>query len=89
MCSDVASSGAIDVIIKSGTTSLMSLSPSTCIKIFSYTDFSNTAITNIDDLTFVANIPLFTGIIHGPRGSFMYMQVSGGTYLRTQDPPAQ
>ena len=61
--SDVASSGATDLMIKSGTTSLMSLSLSTGIKYYTYTAFSNTAITNIGYTTFVAKILRCTGII--------------------------
>ena len=87
--SDVASSGATDLMIKSGTTSLMSLSLSTGIKYYTYTAFSNTAITNIGYTTFVAKVLRCTGIIQESRRSFMYMQVSGITYLRTQTPLAQ
>ena len=63
----------------------MSLSPSTGIHYFTYSDFKNNAIYNIGDIWGVTNV-YGPGIIQGARGTFNYMQVSGGTGLRTEAP---
>ena len=74
--------------IKTGSTYFTSMSPSTGIKHYTYTDFNNNHIINIRDITGVNNI-LGSGIFAATRGSFVYMSASGTTYLRPTAPNNQ
>jgi hypothetical protein len=58
------------------------MSPSTGIKHYTYTDFNNNHIYNVNDITGINNIIGGSGIFSSARGSYNYLQASGGTYLR-------
>jgi hypothetical protein len=74
--------------IKSGSTYFASMSASTGIKHFTYTDFNNNNIININQIIGVTNI-LGSGNFAATRGSFVYMSASGTTFLRPTAPNNQ
>ncbi|MFM7982296.1 MAG: hypothetical protein ACKPKO_23550, partial [Candidatus Fonsibacter sp.] len=83
--SDVASSGATALSIKSRASTIMTMSPTVGIKHFTYTDFYNNYVYNIKEINGIYNI-LGSGIFSAARGSYNYFQVSGGTYIRPTAP---
>jgi len=87
---DVAESGATDLTITSNSIDLLRFSPSICIKFFRYANFNNNDIYNLRDITSVRNI-LGEGdcLFSAARGSYNYLQVSGGTSLRPTIPGVQ
>jgi len=74
--------------IKSGSTYFTSMSASTGIKHYTYQDFNNNYIYNVNEITGINNI-IGSGICAAARGSYNYRQVSGGTYLRPTAPNNQ
>ncbi|MFM7983546.1 MAG: hypothetical protein ACKPKO_29890, partial [Candidatus Fonsibacter sp.] len=78
--SDVASSGATALSIKYGASTIMTMSPTVGIKHFTYTYFNNNYVYNIKEINGIDNI-LGSGIFSAARGSYNYLQVSGGTYI--------
>ncbi|MFM7985082.1 MAG: hypothetical protein ACKPKO_37770, partial [Candidatus Fonsibacter sp.] len=80
----MASSGATLVSIKSGTTTFMSMAPTVGIKHFTYSDF-NKYVYNTKEIHGIDNI-LGSGAFSAARGSYNYLQVSGGTYIRPTAP---
>ncbi|MFM7978901.1 MAG: hypothetical protein ACKPKO_06255, partial [Candidatus Fonsibacter sp.] len=74
--SDVASSGATALSIKSGASTIMTMSPTVGIKHVTYTDFNNNYVYNIKEINGIDNI-LGSGIFSAARGSYNYLQVSG------------
>ncbi|MFM7990264.1 MAG: hypothetical protein ACKPKO_64210, partial [Candidatus Fonsibacter sp.] len=85
--SDVACSGATDLSIKSGASTIMTMSPTAGIQHFTYTDFNNNYVYTIKEINGIENILVF-GIVAAPRGSFTYLQASGSSYLRPTAPTA-
>ncbi|MFM7985501.1 MAG: hypothetical protein ACKPKO_39920, partial [Candidatus Fonsibacter sp.] len=83
--SDVASSGATLLSIKSGMTTFMSMAPTAGIKHFTYSDFNNNYVYNVKEISGIDNILGF-GVFSAARGSYNYLQVSGGTYIRPTAP---
>ncbi|MFM7980305.1 MAG: hypothetical protein ACKPKO_13415, partial [Candidatus Fonsibacter sp.] len=86
--SDVASSGATLLSIKSGTTTVMSMAPTISIKHFTYSDFNSNYLYNTKEVNGLDNI-LGSGIFAATRGSFTYLQASGSSYLRPISPLVQ
>ncbi|MFM7985095.1 MAG: hypothetical protein ACKPKO_37835, partial [Candidatus Fonsibacter sp.] len=54
--SDVASSGATALSIKSGASTIMTMSPTVGIKHITYTDFNNNYVYNIKEINGIDNI---------------------------------
>ncbi|MFM7979494.1 MAG: hypothetical protein ACKPKO_09285, partial [Candidatus Fonsibacter sp.] len=86
--SDVASSGATLLSIKSGTTTFMTMAPTVGIKHVTYSDFNNNYVYNINEIVGINNI-MGSGIFVATRGSFTYLQASGSSYLRPTAPSVQ
>ncbi|MFM7988445.1 MAG: hypothetical protein ACKPKO_54945, partial [Candidatus Fonsibacter sp.] len=86
--SDVANSGATLLSIKSGTTTLLSMAQTVGIKHFTYSDFNNNYVYNIKEINGIDHI-LGSGIFAATRGSFMYLQASGSSYMRPTTPTVQ
>ncbi|MFM7977828.1 MAG: hypothetical protein ACKPKO_00805, partial [Candidatus Fonsibacter sp.] len=84
----MASSGSTALSIKSGASTIMTMSPTAGIKHFTYTDFNNNYVYNIKEINGIDNI-LGSGICSAARGSYNYLQVSGGTYIRPTAPTAK
>jgi hypothetical protein len=55
---------------------------------FTYTDLNNIYIYNVNELLGISNT-LGSGIVAAARGSFNYLQASGGTYIRPTTPSNQ
>ncbi|MFM7990480.1 MAG: hypothetical protein ACKPKO_65295, partial [Candidatus Fonsibacter sp.] len=70
------SDGATDLSIKSGASTIMTMSPTAGIKHFTNSDFNNNYVYNIKEINGIYNI-LGSGIFAAPRGSFTYLQASG------------
>ena len=64
------------------------MSASTGIKHYTYTIFNNNDIYNVRNIAGINNI-LGSGIFAAARGSYNYLQASGGTYLRPTAPNNQ
>ena len=67
--SDVANSGATALSLKSGASTIMTMSPTAGIKHFTYTDFNNNYLYNISDIVVINNIRGGTGVFSAARGS--------------------
>ncbi|MFM7982415.1 MAG: hypothetical protein ACKPKO_24150, partial [Candidatus Fonsibacter sp.] len=74
--SDVANVGATLLSIKSGTTTLLAMTPTVGIKHFTYSDFHNNYVYNIKEINGIEHI-IGSGIFAAPRGSFTYLQSFG------------
>ena len=74
--------------IKTGSTYFTSMSPSTSIRHYTYTNFNNNDIYNVRNIEGINNI-LGSGIFSAARGSYNNVQVSGGTYIRPTAPNNQ
>ncbi|MFM7983865.1 MAG: hypothetical protein ACKPKO_31525, partial [Candidatus Fonsibacter sp.] len=62
--------------------------PTVGIKHFTYSDFNNNYVYNIKEINGIDNI-LGSGVFSAARGSYNYLQVSGGTYIRPTAPTAK
>ncbi|MFM7983652.1 MAG: hypothetical protein ACKPKO_30445, partial [Candidatus Fonsibacter sp.] len=78
--SDVASSGATDLSIKSGAITILTMSPTVGINHFTYKDFNN-YLYDISDIVGINHIIGGTGVSSVARGSHNDLQVSGGTHI--------
>ncbi|MFM7977735.1 MAG: hypothetical protein ACKPKO_00325, partial [Candidatus Fonsibacter sp.] len=53
---------------------------------FTYTDFNNNYLYSISDIVGIYKIIGGTGVFSAARGSYNYLQVSSGTYIRPTTP---
>ena len=63
------------------------MSSSTGIKHYTYTEFNNNDIYNVNDIIGINSI--MVQLFLQTRGSYNYLQVSGGTYIRPAAPSNQ
>ncbi|MFM7982468.1 MAG: hypothetical protein ACKPKO_24415 [Candidatus Fonsibacter sp.] len=63
----------------------MTMSPTAGIKHFTYTDFNNKYVYNIKEIHGIDYI-LGSGVFSAAKGSYIYLQVSGRTYIRPTEP---
>ncbi|MFM7985070.1 MAG: hypothetical protein ACKPKO_37695, partial [Candidatus Fonsibacter sp.] len=86
--SDVANSWATILSVIFGTTTLLSMAPTVGIKHFTYSDFNNNYVYNVNAISGIKSVMGF-GICAATRGSRAYLQASGSSYMRPITPLVQ
>ena len=66
----------------------MSIAQTVGIRHFTYSDFNNNYVYNINEINGIDNI-LGSGIFAATRGSFTYLQASRSSYMRPTTPLSQ